>query len=212
MGRHRRHSSEAECEEVCSENTLVYRAAAVAYRNLSDTHLTVEQLSTLLESPNGYLQQYETITKKTGCTKENASVFANAITAVVDAAAEIGDFPGTGPSGPAITGLSGFPLPNFLPANGYSIPSVMYDPALAAFFIINILIAQYEDFVFNGKIPLKSLGEIFSQAFRDIYTSLLTTMPTTGKVVDLTYVSAVAHYVNLQIGIKNPIPIISFTP
>jgi hypothetical protein len=28
----------------------------------------------------------------------------------------------------------------------------------------------------------------------------------------LTYVSAVAHYVNLQIGIKNPIPIISFTP
>ncbi len=220
MGRRRQEHSAEPChqgESPCSDSTLVYRSAAAAYRNLSSTDVTVQQISQLLEAPGGYLQQYECTTKTTGCTKENATVFANVITAAVDALAEIGVFPGTGPSGPTgpvITALTTSPPLPTPPGMGLTIPVNIYDPAIAAFFIINILLAQYEIYVATAPhgAPLCEVGQIFAQAFRDIFTSLLTTLPSSHQVVDLTYISAVGHYVDLQLGFTPAIPIISYTP
>lgn len=207
----------APTDEVCPESTAVYRAAAMAYRNLGDSNLTTAQITALLEGPGGYLYQYEQSVRDLGCTKANAQVFSNAITAAIDAASEIGVYTGTTVIVPE---MADFVLPPLLTALGYTVPTTVTDPALMAFYIINIMLYQYEQYVRfqRGCYTVEEVGEIFAQAFRDIFTSLLTTMPhvdtthtTVGsQVVDLTYISAIAHYVDVQLGIRPAIPIISY--
>jgi hypothetical protein len=206
--------------ELCPASTIVYRAAANAYRNLADTPLTAAVVERLLESPEGYLRQFESL-QTTECTsKLIAQVFAHAITAAIDAAAEIGT------TGPMIAQLAAFPVPTLV-QRVFPSGSTFVDPAKAAFLIINILLQQFIAYMSpkrceerrNSKTgdqrPNDEVAIVFSQAFQDIYTNLITTvtLPTgTVRLVDITYVSAIGRYVNLELGIRQPLPIIPYSP
>lgn len=165
-----------------------HRAAAYAYRNLGDSSLTVEQLSKILEGPNGIL----TLISNSQIGDDLAS---EAVTAITTAAFEIGEF--TNPT-PIIFQYRWKIPDNFL------IPTrEIYDPAVMAFILTSLLLQH------AAELPEKA--GIYTTAFKDIHSSLLTTVGNVA-ITDLTYISAICHHADLAAGFTPAIPIISFKP
>lgn len=200
---------------------MVYSALAKAYRHLSDvspdntTPLTSEGLTKIIEGPNGYLKRF--VSGKTG---DSPAVYRSALEAVTAAAMEIGEFTNEVPiltPGFAKGHFNSIRLPTAFPI---SFPT--RDPAELAYIVINYLLTQYEDLIKSCKRSFlgfewytqkecRKIDAIYEQAFTDIYSSVITTVGNIA-VTDVTYISAVAHYVNLQLETEYTFPIISFAP
>jgi hypothetical protein len=196
--RHQATRLSAEIEEETENNDLiVYTASARAFRRITNPELVVK-LRSLLEADNGTLAQYH-LSYQNYSTKENSQVFANGITALTEVVQQIGVYPSSPGNYEPITGLVANPVEK------------VYDPALVAFFILNIMIAQYLRLVNN--CPNKLVALVFAKAFEQISHHLLITYPNiTTPIVDLTYVSAVAHYTNVQLRIEPSLPIVNYNP
>lgn len=221
----------SEATILCPSSTVVYTSAANAYRSLQDTPLGVTQVSNFLENPTyGALTQFEASSDHKCSSKANAQVYANFISAAIDCAAEIGLFPTSGATGPAITGLAPFPVPPLVQIT-FPVPSgpgqIIIDPALAAYLIVNIMLQQYTWFQRRDekqkhgdrhkpdKCNHDEIAQIFSSGFQNIFTNLITTIVIGGETyryVDITFVSAVARYTDLAAGVPRPIPIIPYVP